>query len=196
MLAIDQNCLEVLFLNARSQNGWIERAVDDNCLRAAYDVAKFGPTSMNTQPIRLLFLRSGEAKERLRPALSPGNVEKALTAPVIAVIAFDENFHETLHRTFPHKPNARLVFAGNTELIESTAFRNGTLQAAYLIIAIRAMGLDVAPMSGLDLLAVNEEFFSGSSYKVNFICGIGYGDAAKVFDRLPRLTFDDVAQLL
>ncbi|HVR90604.1 MAG TPA: malonic semialdehyde reductase [Novosphingobium sp.] len=188
--------LERLFLSARSQNGWRAEPVPDDALRAAYDIAKWGPTSMNTQPMRLVFLRTAEAKERLKPALSPGNVEKVMTAPVVAIIAHDTQFHTQLPKTFPHNPGAPGLFANNAVLSEVTAFRNGSLQGAYFMLALRAVGLDVGPMSGFNAAKVDAEFFSDSPWRANFLCGIGYGDPVKVLDRLLRLEFDEVAQTL
>lgn len=188
--------LERLFLAARSQNGWRAEPVPDDALRAAYDIAKWGPTSMNTQPMRLVFLGSLEAKERLKPALSPGNIEKVMTAPVVAIVAHDTQFHTQLPKTFPHNPGAPGMFANNAALSEVTAFRNGSLQGAYFMLALRAVGLDVGPMSGFDAAKVDAEFFGDSPWRANFLCGIGYGDPAKVLDRLPRLEFDEVAQWL
>lgn len=188
--------LERLFLAARSQNGWRVEPVPDDALRAAYDIAKWGPTSMNTQPMRLLFLRTAEAKERLKPALSPGNIEKAMAAPVVAIIAYDTQFHTQLPKVFPHNPGAPGMFASNATLSQGTAFRNGTLQGGYFMLALRAVGLDVGPMSGFDAVKVDSEFFAASPWRANFLCGIGYGDPAKVLDRLPRLEFGDVAQTL
>jgi 3-hydroxypropanoate dehydrogenase len=196
MTKIDETALATLFKEARSQNGWLPDAVDDEKLRSAYDIAKWGPTSMNTQPMRLLFLRSTEAKERLRPALSPTNVDKVMTAPVVAIVAFDTEFYTQLKRTFPHNPGASAYFTSNPASIEPTAFRNGSLQAAYFMLALRAEGLDVGPMSGFDAGKVNAEFFADSSWRVNLLCGIGQGDPTKVFDRSPRLEFETVAQLL
>lgn len=192
----DEAMLERIFRTARSQNGWLADPVDEDLLREAYEIAKWGPTSMNTQPMRLLFLRSAEAKERLRPALAPTNVDKALGAPVVAVIAHDTRFYDELPRTFPHNPGAKDRFAGNPAAAEATAFRNGTLQAAYFILALRAVGLDAGPMSGFDAGKVDAEFFSDSSWRVNFICGIGRGDPARIFDRLLRLPFEDVSRML
>lgn len=193
MIVIDRTALDRLFYEARSQNGWQAGEVGDDQLKAAYDIAKWGPTSMNTQPMRLLFLRSAEAKERLRPAMSPGNVDKVMTAPVVALIAFDEAFYEHLPKIFPHNPDAQAVFAGNEPLIKGTAFRNGTLQAAYFLLALRAVGLDAGPMSGFDPAKVQEEFFAGTTLRINFICGIGHGDPDKVYTRSPRLDFEEVA---
>lgn len=193
MAAIDEAAIASLFTHARSQNGWRPDPVGDDQLRAAYDIAKWGPTSMNGQPMRLLFLRSLEAKRRLVPALSPANVDKAMTAPVVAIIAHDMEFHLRLPQTFPHNPAAASYFTDNPDNVEPTAFRNGSLQAAYFMLALRAVGLDVGPMSGVHLEKVDAEFFKGTALRSNFLCGIGHGDATKLFDRSPRLTFDEVA---
>lgn len=193
MKNIDAHALEQLFTSARSHNGWQPDPVSNDQLREAYDIAKWGPTSMNAQPMRILFLRSPEAKERLRPALAPANVDKTMTAPVVAIIAYDSKFYDQLAKTFPHNPNASSYFIGNPSVIEPTAFRNGSLQAAYFMLAVRAVGLDVGPMSGFDAAKVNASFFAGSSHRVNLICGIGRGDPAKLFDRSPRLTFEEAA---
>ena len=188
--------LEKLFFNARSQNGWLSDPVSDEQLRSAYEIAKWGPTSMNTQPMRLLLLRSPEGKDRLRGALAPPNIEKVMTAPVVAIIAYDLDFPTTLSRTFPHNPNAPGVFTGSPAIVEPTAFRNGSLQAAYYMLALRSVGLDVGPMSGFDPAKVNEAFFAESTWRVNLICGIGRGDPSKVFQRLPRLEFDEISRVL
>ena len=188
--------LQRLFKDARSQNGWGTDPVSEADLLEAYELAKWGPTSMNTQPMRLVFLRSVHAKERLKPALAPTNVAKVMAAPVVAIIAYDLQFYTRSAKTFPHNPDAPARFAANPAVAEATAFRNGTLQAAYLMLALRAVGLDVGPMSGFDLAKVDAEFFAGSSLRTNFICGIGRGDPGKVFDRLPRLTFDEVATVV
>ncbi len=196
MSNVDEKALAQLFKEARSQNGWRPEPVSDEELRKAYDIAKWGPTSMNTQPMRVVFLRSAEAKERVKPALSPGNVEKVMSAPVVAVIAYDTEFHAHLPKIFPHNPNAQGIFTGNPAAIEPTAFRNGTLQAAYFMLALRAVGLDVGPMSGFDAAKVNEEFFANTSFRVNMLCGIGHGDPSKIFNRSPRLDFEKVTQTL
>lgn len=191
-----QEMLSQLFLDARSQNGWRSDPVSDDDLRMAYDVARWGPTSMNTQPMRLLFLRSDAAKQRLKPALLPGNVEKAMTAPIVAIIAYDTAFHRHLPVTFPHNPIAQAFFEDKEALRQETAFRNGTLQGAYFMLGLRAAGLDVGPMSGFDAAAIDAEFFSGATFRTNFLCGIGHGDPSKIFGRSPRLDFDVVAQSL
>ena len=197
MTVVDNPTLKTLFLDARSQNGWREENVSDADLQAAFDIARCGPTSANCQPMRLLLLRSPEAKARLEPALAPGNVPKAMGAPVMAIIAYDTAFYRDMPRLFPHRPDAGQRFADNPQLAETNAFRNGTLQAAYFMIALRAVGLDVGPMSGFDPDKVNAEFFAGSSsWKANFLCGIGHGDPAKLWQRLPRLEFTEAAEVL
>ena len=195
-ISADETMLERLFKSARSQNGWRDEPVGDAQLREAYDIAKWGPTSMNTQPMRIVLLRSKEAKARLAPALAPTNVDKMTSAPVVAIIAYDLEFYAKLPVTFPHNPNASAYFTGNPAAIEPTAFRNGSLQAAFFILALRAVGLDVGPMSGFDAAKVNEEFLGGSTWRVNMLCGIGRGDPTKVFDRSPRLSFDEVVRAM
>ena len=195
MIESEMISLDKLFGSARSQNGWLDQPVSDDEIRRAFDIGQWGPTSMNTQPMRLILLRSAEAKARLTPALAPGNVQKALTAPVVAIIAYTR-FFDHLPRTFPHNPNARDIFAGNEPLAQATAFRNGTLQGAYFMIALRAVGLDVGPMSGFDPAKVDAEFFADTNYRTNFLCGIGRGDSSKILERLPRLTFEEVAEVI
>jgi len=202
--------LDILFRNARSHNAWLDQPVSDDLLRRLYEAMKWGPTSANSCPARILFLRTPEAKARLRPALSPTNVEKTMQAPVTAIIAHDMNFYDKLPRLFPHNPGARDWFAKSPELAEITAFRNGTLQGAYFILAARALGLDCGPLSGFDNAKVDAEFFAAemgdtateddiprlTRIKSNFLCNLGYGDKAKLFPRSPRLEFDEVCQLL
>ncbi len=197
MLMNDEG-LDLIFRKARSQNGWQPKPVSDDQLQRLYELMKWGPTSANSSPARVLFLRRKEARERLRPALQPGNVEKSMTAPVLAIIGYDLAFYEQLPKLFPHNPAARGWFAGddNHVLAETTAFRNGTLQGAYLIIAARSIGLDCGPMSGFDNARVDAEFFKGTQVRSNFLCGLGYGDPAKVFKRSPRLSFDEACTLL
>ncbi len=192
----DEMMLQRLFKNARSQNGWLPDPVSDAELAEAYEIAKWGPTSMNTQPMRLVFLRSAEAKERLKPAVGPRNVDKVMSAPVVAIFANDSRFFAELPKTFPHNPAAQGMFEDNAGLAQATGFRNGTLQAAYYMLALRAVGLDVGPMSGFDAAKVDTEFFADSSWRANFICGIGHGDHSKVLHRLPRLAFDEVTRSL
>lgn len=194
--ALSKDSLETLFRSARSQNGWLDKPVADEQLDALYELAKYGPTSMNTSPARFVFLRTREAKARLMPALSPGNVAKTSTAPVCVIVAYDLRFHDSLPVLFPHLADARSIFDGKAELIESTAFRNGTLQGAYLMLAARALGLDCGPMSGFDAQKVNDEFFPNGDVKVNFLCNLGYGDPDKVFERLPRLSSEEACSFL
>jgi 3-hydroxypropanoate dehydrogenase len=195
---IDRQALNDLFLEARTQNGWLAGDVTDEQLRTIYDIARMGPTSANSQPARFLFLRSREAKERLRPALSPGNLDKTMAAPVVAIVAHDLNFHEKLPQVFPHKPETKKGFDGDANLAkrQTFAFRNGTLGGAYLIMAIRAVGLGAGPMSGFDNAAVDREFFADGTVKSNFLCNIGVGDPSKVMGRLPRLSFDEACRIL
>lgn len=193
---LDRETIGRLFGDARSYNGWQKGDVSDETLRRLYDIMKWGPTSMNTQPARILFLKSSSQKERLKPFLSPGNVEKTLMAPVVAIIGYDLEFYQLLPRTFPHLPTAKSYFEGKPDHIQATAFRNGSLQGAYLILAARAVGLDCGPMSGFNNQGVDQEFFAGTSIKSNFLCGLGRGDPAKVFGRSPRLDFDDTCKIL
>jgi 3-hydroxypropanoate dehydrogenase len=195
---IDPTALDVLFHKARTQNGWLDRPVTDAQLREAFDIMKMAPTSANTQPARFVFLRTPAAKERLRPALSPGNLEKTMSAPVVAIIAHDVEFHENMSRLFPHNPGMKANFEGDAKrgFRETFAFRNGTLQGAYFILAARAVGLDCGPMSGFDNARVDAEFFPDGRVKSNFLCNLGHGDPAKVMERLPRLGFDEACTLL
>lgn len=187
--------LDLLFREARTRSAWRDREVSDVLLEAVYDLAKMGPTSANCSPMRVLFVRSGEAKERLRPALAPGNVDKTMAAPATAIIGYDTRFYELLPRLFPHT-EARAWFAGNEKLIQDTAFRNGSLQGAYLIMAARALGLDCGPMSGFDNEKVDREFFPDGRVKSNFLCNLGYGDASTLPPRAPRLEFGEACQIV
>ena len=190
--------MDLIFRNARTQNGWQPKSVGDEQLRELYDLMKWAPTTMNTGPTRILFLRSREAKERLKPALSPGNVDKTMAAPVTAIIAYDTRFYELLPQLFPHNQNARGIFAGEEKKAhaETTAFRNGSMQGGYFIIAARSIGLDCGPMSGFNNAMVDAEFFGGSGIKSNFLCNLGYGDPSKVMPRNLRLAFDEACKLL
>lgn len=187
--------LDQIFRNARTHSAWRAAEVSDVLLEAVYDLAKMGPTSANCSPMRVLFLRSKEAKERLRPALDAGNVDKTMAAPATAVIAYDMEFYESLPKLYPHA-DARSWFAGKPAAIEQTAVRNGSLQGAYLIIAARALGLDCGPMSGFDRAKVDEEFFAGTAWRSNFLCNLGHGDPEKLHPRSPRLEFDEACKLL
>jgi 3-hydroxypropanoate dehydrogenase len=191
---IDAQCLDQLFFDARTHNEWQDRPVSDKLLRELFDVLRWPPTSANCSPARIVFVKSPEAKAKLLPALIEGNVEKTRAAPVTAIIGYDLEFHEHLPKLFPHT-DARSWFVGNQPLIEATAFRNGTLQGAYLIMAARALGLDCGPMSGFDADQVNEAFFAGTSTRVNFLCNLGYGRPEALFPRSPRFEFDDVCRV-
>jgi 3-hydroxypropanoate dehydrogenase len=191
--SIGDEALDQLFRAARSHNGWLDRRVPEALLRQAVDLAKMGPTSANTLPMRLVFVKSAEAKARLKPALAPQNVEKTMTAPVTAIVAYDLGFPDLLPKLFPHV-DARAWFAHNEELIVDTARRNGSLQGAYLILALRAVGLDVGPMSGFDSAKVDAAFFAGTQVRTNFLLNIGYGDTTKLFPRSPRLAFEEIAR--
>ncbi len=187
--------LERLFLNARSQNGWLDRPVEAGLLEQIHDLARMGPTSMNCSPLRIVYLVSDAAKERLKPALAAGNVEKMMTCPVVAVFATDFAFAERLPVLFAHT-DGKGFFERNPHLVADTALRNATLQAAYYMLAARALGLDCGPISGFNAKQLDEMFFARTPLKVNFLCGLGYGDPAKLFARHPRLSFDEVCQIL
>jgi 3-hydroxypropanoate dehydrogenase len=192
---ISEDSLNQIFRQARTHNGWQTKPVPTTLLRQAYELAALGPTSANTSPARFVFLTTKEAKERLRPALSPNNVEKTMSAPVTVIVAWDTEFHEKLPKLFPHA-DARSWFVGNQSLINETAFRNSSLEGAYFILAARALGLDCGPMSGFDAAKVNAEFFPDGKWKINFLCNIGYGDATKLFPRNPRLPFEEACRIL
>lgn len=187
--------LEQLFTGARTHNGWLAKEVPDSLLELAVDYAKWGPTSANCSPMRIIFVRSPEAKARLAPAMSDANRPKTMAAPATAIIGFDLDFPDCLPHLYP-ATDARSWFVGNDPLIEETAFRNGSLQGAYLILALRAVGLDCGPMSGFDKAKVDAEFFQGTRIKSNFLINIGYGDAAKLYPRGPRLSFGEIASIL
>jgi 3-hydroxypropanoate dehydrogenase len=193
---IEDTALDLMLRKARSQNGWLDQPVSEEQLRRIYELMKWGPTSANCSPARIVFVRTLASKERLRPALSPNNVEKTMTAPVIAIVAFDSRFYEHLPQLFPRNPQVAELFASNETLAATTAFRNGTLQGGYFIIAARAVGLDCGPMSGFDNARVDAEFFPDGRFKSNFLCGLGHGDPAKVYPRSPRLAFDEACTLL
>lgn len=194
--ALDPTALQQAFLDAHTANRFTPEPIQDDTLRALYNLCKWGPTSMNCQPMRLLFLKSDDAKARLKPALSPGNVDKTMAAPVVAVVAMDTRFHEHLAVQFPAVPSAGAMFAGNAELSATTAMRNSSLQGAYLIVAARMLGLAAGPMSGFDPAKVNAEFFPDGRWQVNFLINLGVGDPAGYRARGPRLGFDEVAQIL
>lgn len=188
-------CLDQLFRDARTHNAWCDEDVPDSLLHEIVDLLKLGPTSANCSPARFLFVKSRDAKERLKPFLSEGNRDKTMKAPVCAIIGYDLEFYEYLPKLFPHT-NAKSWFEGKPKKIEETAFRNGTLQGAYLIMAARALGLDCGPMSGFDNDGVDKEFFAGTNLKSNFLCSLGYGDDSALRPRSPRFDFDEMARIL
>ena len=207
--ALSNAALDQILRQARTYNTWLKRPIGDDLLRELYELMKWGPTSSNSSPGRFLFLRTQEAKERLRDALSPGNVEKTMTAPVTVIVAYDLRFYEKLPKLFPHNSSMREHFARNPQLVETTARRNSSLQGAYLMIAARALGLDCGPMSGFDNAVVDEEFFGAGKcvdceqeyfpaghVKSNFLCNLGYGDRSKLFPRSPRLNFSEACTLM
>lgn len=209
MNTISDDALDILFRQARSHNAWLDKPVEESTVRQLYEVLRWGPTSANSCPARFIFLRSKRSKERLRPALSPGNVEKTMTAPITVIVAYDLTFYEKLPRLFPHNPAMREVFAKNPQLIESTAKRNSSLQGAYLMLGARGLGLDCGPMSGFDNSKVDEEFFGAGKceeceqeifpeghVKSNFLCNLGYADRTKLNPRSPRLEFSEACSLL
>jgi 3-hydroxypropanoate dehydrogenase len=194
-MPLDETSLDALFREARSHYHWTGKPVGDDTLRALYDLAKMGPTSANASPARFAFLRTPEAKQRLVPALSPGNVEKTLTAAVVVIVAYDPAFYDRLPELFPHV-DARAWFAGNPELSQETAFRNSTLQGAYLIMAARALGLDSGAMSGFDRAVVDDTFFRETGWRSNFLLNLGEADTTKQLPRQPRLAFEDACLML
>jgi 3-hydroxypropanoate dehydrogenase len=209
-MTLDDDGLDLLFRKARTYSTWLDRPVSDDTLRQLYDLLKWAPTSANSNPARFVFLRSPEAKERLRPALAPLNVQKVMTAPVTAIIAYDLQFYGKMAKLFPQNPAMRDRYASAPDLVEVTARRNSSLQGAYFILAARAVGLDCGPLSGFDNAKVDNEFFGAGDpcsdceqefipaghVKSNFLCNLGYGDPAKLYPRLPRLSFEEACSLL
>jgi 3-hydroxypropanoate dehydrogenase len=192
-MKLDDAALEGLFRGARSHNKWQDVPIPDEALHELYDLLKFGPTSANSSPARFVFIKSQEAKQRLAPALSSGNLEKTMSAPVTVIVAYDPRFYDKLPTLFPHNPDAISWFTSNDSLAATTAFRNGTLQGAYLLLAARALGLDVGAMSGFDNAKVDETFLADRGWRSNFLVNLGYGDPAGLFDRSPRLGFAEAA---
>lgn len=191
---LDQHALDTLFNEARTHGEWLDTPVTDEQLRQIYDLMKWGPTSANSSPARLVLAHSPKAKEKLAACMAAGNVEKVKAAPVTAIIGMDMEFYEKLPQLFPHT-DARSWFAGKPKAIEATAFRNSSLQGAYFIIAARALGLDCGPMSGFDEEKINAAFFAGTPVRVNFVCSIGYGDRGKLHPRSPRLSFEEACRI-
>ena len=195
MSKIDQAALDQIFLKARTAVGFLDKPVPLSLVQEVYDIAKMGATSMNTQPTRYVILQSPEARARLLPAMSPGNLEKTRTAPVTIIVATDTQFYTHMDKTW-HKPEGQAMYANNAALAAATATRNGTLGSAYFMIAARACGLDCGPMSGVDLAKVNAEFFKDGRFTANFILNLGYGDDSKLFNRNPRLSFEQACEVL
>lgn len=192
---LDAEALDQLFLSARTHNAWQKRDIPDSLLHELVDLMKMGPTTANSSPARVLFVKSPEAKQRLKPHLSEGNRDKTMVAPVTAIIAYDLKFYVHLGKLFPHEPGAPNWFKGKPD-IGTTALRNGSLQGAYLILAARALGLDAGPMSGFNNAGVDREFFAGTDIKSNFLCNLGYGDPVGLFPRSPRFTFEEMAKII
>ncbi len=196
MQQLDDASLDLIFRTARTHNGWQDKPVSDDLLMQVYDLAKWGPTSTNCSPMRVVFVRSKEAKEKLAPCMDKGNLEKTMAAPATAILAYDLEFYEKLPVLSPHN-NARSWFAGpgKEQNNQTVAFRNGTLQAGYFLLAARSLGLDCGPMSGFNNAKVDEAFFAGTKWKSNFLCNLGYGDPAKLYPRGPRLAFSEACRI-
>ncbi len=193
-MSLDHAALDALFTSARTQNKWTSQPVSDADLQALYDLVKMGPTSANSSPARFVFVRTPEGKEKLKPALSAGNLDKTMAAPVTVIVAYDPKFFDQLPKLFPHA-DARAWFSGNEALAQETAFRNSTLQGGYLILAARALGIDTGAMSGFDKSKVDAAFFADSGFKSNFLINLGHGDSSGLFARSPRLSFDEACTL-
>ena len=195
---LDDAALDVIFREARTFSAWLHRPVEDDLLRRVYDLAKLGPTSANTCPMRVVFVKSTEAKERLKPALMAGNVDKTMAAPVCAIVANDTRFHEYIPTLFPPNPGFAQMFTtpGREEFTRTHILRNGSLQGAYLILAARALGLDTGPMSGFDNAKVDAEFFPDGRFQSNFLVNLGYGDPSKLHPRLTRLGFEEACKIV
>ena len=193
-MSLDNTALDILFRKARSYNAWQDKPVSEQQLNELYELMKWGPTSANSCPARMVFIKSDEAKQKLKDCLDEGNIEKSMSAPVVAIIGMDLEFYEQLAKLFPHT-DAKSWFVGKEEKILETAFRNSSLQGAYLIMAARSIGLDCGPMSGFDNAKVDAAFFSDGRCKSNFLCNLGYGDSSNMFPRNPRLEFDDACTI-
>ncbi len=192
---LPQAAFDQLFFQAHTNNAWQDKPVADELLQRLYETLRMAPTSMNCCPTRIVFVKSQAAKEKLNPALMEGNRAKSMAAPVTAIIGYDTHFYDQLPKLFPNNPDARDMFAGNTALADISAFRNGTLQGAYLILAARALGLDCGPMSGFDNAVVDQLFFAGTNVKSNFLCNLGYGDPKGIYPRNPRLAFSEACSI-
>jgi len=194
-MPIDHHVIETVFTHARTQNKWTSQTISDEQLHQLFDILKYGPTSANCSPARFVFVRTPEGKEKLKPALSAGNLEKTMSAPVTVIVAYDPKFYDQLPKLFPHA-DARSWFAGNAKLAEETAFRNSSLQGAYLITAARMLGIDSGAMSGFNKAAVDEAFFADSGFKTNFLINLGHGDPAGLFPRSPRFEFNEACVIV
>jgi 3-hydroxypropanoate dehydrogenase len=194
--SIDNAALDQLFRTARTHNKFLDKDVPDSLLKQVVELAQLGPTSANCQPARIVFVKTAEAKARLKPFLSENNRDKTMSAPVCAIFAHDLEFYENLPRTFTHNQAAKSWFTSNEAFAQATAFRNSSLQGAYFIYAARALGLDTGPMSGYDQAGVDKEFFPGGKIKSNFLINLGYGEPSALLGRLPRLPFDEVAKII
>lgn len=189
---LDASAIDLLFRDARTHNGWLDRPVPDALLKEAVDIMKFAPTAVNASPLRIVFVRSAEAKAKLKEALAPGNVDKTMSAPVTALLGYDRSFHDHLPRLFPHA-DARAWFVGNEAFAHDTAYKNGTLQAAYFLLALRGLGLDTGPMGGFDADKTDAAFFAGTNIRSNILVNIGYGDTSKLYPRSPRFACEEIA---
>lgn len=196
MSVSEDDIKKIIFSNARTYNDWQKKDVSNKVLNDLYDLIKFGPTSANCSPSRIIFIKSSEAKERLKPFIIESNLEKTMTAPVTAIIAFDIDFHIHLPKLFPHDLDAQNWFNYSEEVAHTNAFRNSSIQGGYFIVAARMLGLDCGPMSGFDQNGLDKEFFQNTNIKSNFLCNIGYGDSKKMFKRSPRFEFDEICEIL
>lgn len=193
-MILDPSAFDQLFIDARTYNGWLDEPVSDEELRQLYDLVRMGPTSANCSPARFVFVRTAEGKAKLKPCLSSGNLEKTMSAPVTVIVAYDKAFYEKLPELFPHA-DARSWFTSSPAFAEQTALRNSSMQAAYLIMAARALDIDSGAMSGFDAKKLDEAFFAGTTLTSNLLINLGHGNPEKLYDRLPRLAFDDACQL-
>ena len=196
MSVLDLKSKNLIFKKARTHNDWLDQDISNDILKEIYDLMKWGPTSANCSPARIIFVKSKVSKDRLLPFVIESNLEKTKSAPVTAIIGYDINFHDHLPKLFPHNLDAQNWFNHSIDIAEETAFRNGSMQGAYFIIAARALGLDCGPMSGFDKEGVDNEFFRGTNIKSNFLCNLGYGDKTKLFERSPRFKFNEICEII
>ena len=196
MSVFDVKNKNLIFQEARTHNDWLDKDISNDILMEIYDLMKWGPTSANCSPTRIIFVKSKVSKDRLLPFVIESNLEKTKSAPVTAIIGYDINFHDHLPKLFPHNLDAQNWFNHSIDIAEETAFRNGSMQGAYFIIAARALGLDCGPMSGFDKEGVDNEFFRDTNIKSNFLCNLGYGDKTKLFERSPRFKFNEICEII